>query len=68
MVELNMKKIKLQKDKKYNIFSCVLNKNIPFCDNEHRPFNKKYVTNYKSIKITSKKDTLINFKSSTWKI
>ena len=26
-------------------------KAIPFCDNEHREHNKKYATNYKSVKI-----------------
>ena len=63
-----MKKIKLQKDKKYSIYSCELSKSLPFCDDEYRPFNKKYGTNYKSIKIISKEDTLLNLNSSTWKI
>ena len=36
-----MRKIKLYKGKKYSICSCGLSKILPFCDNEHRPYNEK---------------------------
>ena len=62
-----MKKIKLIKNKNYSICSCGLSKAIPFCDNEHRNHNKKYATNYKSVKIIPAEDVLIEVNSSTWK-
>ena len=61
-----MKKIKLIKNKNYSICSCGLSKAIPFCDNEHRKHNKKYATNYKSVKIIPE-NVLIEVNSSTWK-
>ena len=61
-----MKKIKLFKGRKYSIFSCGLSKNLPFCDNEHRDHNKKYNTNYKSLKITAEESVILELKSSTW--
>ena len=45
----------------------VLSKTIPFCDNEHRNHNKKYATNYKSVKIIPAENVLIEVNSSTWK-
>lgn len=62
-----MKKIKLIKNKNYSICSCGLSKAIPFCDNEHRKHNKKYATNYKSVKIIPTENVLIEVNSSTWK-
>jgi len=62
-----MKKIKLIKNKNYSICSCGLSKAIPFCDNEHRIHNKKYATNYKSVKIIPAENVLIEVNSSTWK-
>ena len=57
--------IKLKADKKYSICSCGLSDSLPFCDNTHRKFN---ATNdiYKSVKITSEKDTVIEVTSSRW--
>ena len=68
MGELIMKKIKLYKGKKYSICSCGLSKNLPFCDNEHRDYNKKNGTNYKSVKIIAEEKVSIDIYSSTWNI
>ena len=62
-----MKTIVLEKDKKYSICSCGLSKVLPFCDNEHRPFNEKNGTNYKSVKIIPKEKIEVEVSSSTWR-
>ena len=59
--------IKLKADKKYSICSCGLSGSLPFCDNTHREFNSANGTEYKSVKITSEKDTLIELTSSRWR-
>ena len=59
-------KIKLKAGKKYSICSCGLSGSLPFCDNTHREFNSANGTEYKSVKITSEKDTLIELTSSRW--
>ena len=59
-------KVKLIKDKKYSFCSCGLSDKLPFCDNAHRKFNFDNDTNYKSVKIISKIDTIIDVDSSTW--
>nr|MBC8474196.1 CDGSH iron-sulfur domain-containing protein [Cryomorphaceae bacterium] len=46
-----MKKIELQKHKKYSICFCGLSKTLPFCDHAHRKYSEKNGTNYKSVKI-----------------
>ena len=58
--------IKLKANKKYSICSCGLSKSLPFCDNTHREFNAANNTEYKSVKITPEKDTLIRVTSSRW--
>ena len=58
--------IKLKAGKKYSICSCGLSNVLPFCDNTHREHNSIYETDYKSVKITSEKDTLIRVTSSRW--
>ena len=63
-----MKKIKLHKGKKYSICSCGLSKTLPFCDNEHRDYNDKNGTNYKSVKVISEETVSIDVNSSTWNI
>ena len=60
-------KIKLKADKKYSICSCGLSKILPFCDNTHRVFNAENNTEYKSVKIASEKDTVIELTSSRWR-
>ncbi len=62
-----MQKIKLYKGRKYSICSCGLSKTLPFCDNEHRPYNEKNGTDYKSIKIIAEETTVVNLNSSKWK-
>ena len=59
--------IKLKAEKKYSICSCGLSGSLPFCDNTHREFNSANGTEYKSVKITSEKDTLIELTSSRWR-
>ena len=58
--------IKLKAGKKYSICSCGLSKGLPFCDNTHREFNAANNMEYKSVKITPEKDTLIKVVSSRW--
>ena len=60
-------KIKLKAGKKYSICSCGLSASLPFCDNTHREFNSANGTEYKSVKITSEKDTFIELTSSRWR-
>ena len=62
-----MVKIKLHKDRKYSICSCGLSKLLPFCDNEHRSYNEKNGTAYKSVKITASETIEIDINSSNWK-
>ena len=59
--------IKLKAGKKYSICSCGLSGSLPFCDNTHREFNVANNMEYKSIKITPNKDTIIKATSSRWK-
>ena len=58
--------IKLKAGKKYSICSCGLSNVLPFCDNTHREYNFTHKTDYKSVKITPEKDTLIRVTSSRW--
>jgi len=62
-----MKMAKLHKGKKYSICSCGLSKDLPFCDNEHREFNERNGTDYKSVKITPQETVEIELNSSNWK-
>ena len=63
-----MKKIELQKHKKYSICSCGLSKTLPFFDHAHRKYNEKNGTNYKSVKIIADETVTVNMDSSTWNI
>lgn len=59
-------RLKLKKDVKYSICSCGLTKDMPFCDNRHRVYNKKNNCSYKSVKITPLDDIEIDIVSSNW--
>ena len=56
----------LKAGKKYSICSCGLSGSLPFCDNTHREFNAANNMEYKSVKITPEKDTIIKVTSSRW--
>ena len=58
--------IKLKKNTKYSICSCGLSDKLPYCDNNHREFNKKNNTSYKSVKISLKENKYIDLKCSNW--
>ena len=58
--------IKLKAGKKYSICSCGLSKSLPFCNNTHREFNAANTMEYKSVKITPEKDTIIKVTSNLW--
>ena len=58
--------IKLKAGKKYSLCTCGLSNSLPFCDNAHREFNAENDTEYKSLKFTPRKDTIIEVTSSRW--
>ena len=58
--------IKLKAGRKYSLCSCGFSKTLPYCDNSHREFNSDNSTEYKSVKITPDKDTIIQVESSRW--
>ena len=39
---------------------------MPICDDTHRKLNEEENTNYKSLKITSSEDTILDLTSSNW--
>ena len=58
--------IKLKAGTRYKICCCGLSDSLPFCDNQHRQFNADNGTEYKSVKITSHNDTVIQVTSNKW--
>ncbi len=44
-------RIKIKKNVNYSICSCGYSKTLPYCDNQHRLYNQKNNTDYKSVKI-----------------
>jgi len=63
----NNKKIKLKKNVRYSICTCGASLKLPFCNNEHRQYNKINKSEYKSLKIISNKDVELDFQSKKWK-
>ena len=66
-IKLKEVKISLKAGKKYSICSCGLSNSLPFCDNNHREYNSKNNTQYKSVKIVPEKNISVKIKSSNWK-
>jgi CDGSH-type Zn-finger protein len=66
-VKINDLELKLKKNVKYSICSCGLSKVLPYCDNQHRLYNKKHNAFYKSVKFFLREDNVIEFKCSNWK-
>ena len=60
--------IKIKSGKKYSICSCGLSQSLPYCDNAHRQYNTENGTEYKSVKVTTNNDTVIQVTSSRWKL
>jgi CDGSH-type Zn-finger protein len=65
--KMNAMKLSLVKGKKYSLCSCGLSLSLPYCDNEHREYNQKNNTNYKSLKIVVDNDVEVELSSSLWK-
>lgn len=65
--EVTTMKLSLAKGKKYSLCTCCLSLSLPFCDNEHRDYNQKNNTNYKSLKIVVDTDVEVELSSSLWK-
>ena len=56
-----MKKVTIEKNKRYALCSCNQSSKYPFCDGAHRDYNMLHNTNYKSIKIVAETDTKLSF-------
>jgi CDGSH-type Zn-finger protein len=65
--EKSVIKITVVKGKKYSLCTCGISLSLPYCDNQHRDYNQKNNTNYKSLKMVSDSDGEIKFSSSLWK-
>jgi len=66
MIPENVKELNCKKNTKYSLYTCGASNKIPYCDNAHRDINSKLGTNYKSLKIWAKRDTILKILSSTW--
>lgn len=65
--EKSVIKISVVKGKKYSLCTCGLSLALPYCDNQHRDYNQKNNTNYKSLKMVSDTDGELELSSSLWK-
>lgn len=65
--EKSVIKITVVKGKKYSLCTCGISLSLPYCDNQHRDYNQKNNTNYKSLKIMSDFDGELEISSSLWK-
>ena len=59
-------KISIDSSRQYSICSCGLSKNLPYCDNAHRDYNKHNNTNYKSVKVYLLDEEKIKISCSNW--
>jgi CDGSH-type Zn-finger protein len=65
--ERSVVKVSVTKGKKYSFCTCGLSLSLPYCDNQHRDYNLKNNANYKSLKIVSDTDGILELSSSLWK-
>jgi len=65
-MDANIIRIKLKKGVKYSICSCGFTKKLPFCDNQHRQYNKQNNCSYKSVKIIPSDNVDVDVSSSNW--
>ena len=61
-----MYKEKIKKNQKYSFCTCGKSNIMPYCDNNHREYNKINNTNFKSIKIVVSENTEIELYSNMW--
>jgi CDGSH-type Zn-finger protein len=66
MIPENSLTVKIKSNAKCSICTCGKSKSMPYCDNEHRQYNKKNSSNYKSLKVWSKEDCEITIFSNMW--
>ena len=58
--------IQLKKNIKCSLCSCGMSKKLPYCDNNHRAYNKINNTSYKSVKVYLLDDERIKISCSNW--
>ena len=58
--------IKLKKNIKYSICSCCKSNKLPYCDNNHRKYNKEHNCSYKSVKIYSLDKDVLEIMCNNW--
>ena len=60
--------IKIKKNVKYSICSCGKSDKLPYCDNNHRKYNAENNCSYKSVKIISEENVVIELSAITLSI
>jgi CDGSH-type Zn-finger protein len=63
-----VKKIELKKGVQYKLCTCGTTKILPFCDETHKVLNEETGSNFKSLRITTEEDVVINVTSKNWKV
>lgn len=66
MIPENSLTVNIRSNTRCSICACGKSKSMPYCDNEHRAYNKKHSTNYRSLKVWSKKNCEITIFSNMW--
>lgn len=59
-------KVSLRKGETFKVCTCGKSNTMPLCDESHKTLNEKNNTNYKSLKIISDKDVVLNLASNAW--